>query len=139
MMTAIVLPVTGFYASLLALLVIVLLLTVVRKRFRHRVGVGHGGHGDLQLAIRAHANAIETIPLALILLAAFEANAAPLLSLHIFGGVLLIGRLLHAWGLSHHGGVSFYRFWGTICTVTVMLGLALANIWMFFHASVLHA
>lgn len=125
------LPITGFYAALLGLLIIVLILRIVAKRWKHRIGVGDGGEKSLLLAIRAHGNAIETIPIALILLAALELNKGSAMTLHIFGATLLVGRLLHAFGLSRSPKVSVGRFVGTVLTLTVILGLAVANLLAF--------
>lgn len=126
------LPITGLYAALLGLLIIVLLLRIVAKRWKHRVGVGDGGEKTLLLAIRAHGNAIETIPIALILLAALELNKGSALTLHIFGAALLLGRIAHAFGISRTAKVNPGRFIGTVLTVTVIIGLAVANLLAFW-------
>lgn len=126
------LPVTGLYAALLGLLIIVLLLRIVAKRWRFRIGIGDGGEKSLLLAIRAHGNAIETIPIALILLAALELNKGSLFTLHVFGAGLLVARLLHAFGLSRSGKTSAGRFLGTVLTITVILGLGIANTMAFW-------
>ena len=47
-----------------------------------------------------------------------------------FGGALLLGRVLHALGLSRGGGYSFGRFWGTALTWLVFLLMALAGLWL---------
>lgn len=125
------LPITGLYAALLGLLIIVLLLRVVAKRWKFRVGVGDGGEKALTLAIRAHGNAIETIPIALILLAVLEANKGSAQILHIFGAALLFARLAHAFGLSRSGKTSPGRFLGTVLTIVVILGLGIANVMAF--------
>lgn len=130
------LPITGLYAALLGLLVVLLLLRIVAKRWKHRIGVGDGGEKSLLLAIRAHGNAIETIPIALILLAALELNKGSVMTLHIFGATLLVGRLLHALGLSRSPKVSFGRFVGTVLTITVIIGLAVANLLAFWVSRV---
>lgn len=125
------LPVTGLYAALLGLLVIVLVLRVVAKRWKHRIGVGDGGEKSLLLAIRAHGNAIETIPIALILLAALELNKGSAQTLHIFGIALVLGRLLHALGISRTSKVNPGRFLGTVLTLATILGLGIANVLAF--------
>lgn len=63
------LPITALYASLLAALVMVLAALVVAIRKGAKIGLGDAGNQALQVRIRAHANALENIPLALILLA----------------------------------------------------------------------
>lgn len=126
------LPITGLYAALLGILIIVLVLRVVAKRFKQRIGVGDGGDRALLLAIRAHGNASETIPIALILLAALELNDGSAQTLHCFGITLVVARLLHAFGLSRSPKASPGRFVGTVLTLTVILGLAIANAMAFW-------
>ncbi len=118
--------ITALYAALLALLIIALSMRVVRLRMRLRIGVGDGGDVQMQRAIRVHANAVEYVPLALLLMALLELNGAAALTLHVFGTLLVIARLLHAWGLSGSSGKSFGRFWGALTTFLIIVGLALA-------------
>lgn len=125
------LPITGLYAAVLGVLIIVLVMRVIAKRFRQRIGVGDGGDKALLLAIRAHGNAIESIPIALILLAALELNQGSLQTLHAFGMALVIARLLHAYGLSRSGRASPGRLLGTALTLVVILGLGIANVLAF--------
>jgi MAPEG family. len=95
--------ITSIYASLAALLIVRLTLSVIKLRRKNRVSVGDGGNEGLQLAIRAHANAVEYIPIALMLLLTLELNGAPKILIHILGATLLIGRILHAIGTSRKG------------------------------------
>jgi uncharacterized membrane protein YecN with MAPEG domain len=121
-------PVTATYASLLAILVVIEILVVVKLRTSLKVGMGDGGNRDLQRAIRVHGNAIETIPLVLILLAAYELNHGGAAVLHIAGAVFLLSRVLHAWGLYSSGGASPGRLAGMVGSVTAVLVLAVANL-----------
>jgi len=115
--------ITALYAALLALLVFGLTMNVVRLRRRYQVGLGDGGHQPLACALRAHGNATETIPLVLILLALVELLGASPTALHAYGALLLIARIAHAIGLSGTPGMSFGRFYGTLATWLVLLGL----------------
>ncbi|MGZ8239642.1 MAG: MAPEG family protein, partial [Methylobacter sp.] len=90
--------ITAIYASLSALLIVRLSLSVIKLRRKNRVSVGDGGNEALQLAIRAHSNAVEYIPIALMLLLMLELNGAPKILIHILGATLLTGRILHAMG-----------------------------------------
>ncbi len=112
---------TDLYAALVALLAIGLAARVVVLRRRLRVGLGSGEEKALERAIRAHGNLVEYAPLALVLLLILETGEAPNLLLHGLGITLLIGRLLHAWGLSRRGGISFGRFYGTALTWIVII------------------
>ena len=129
------LPISGLYAGLATILVITLAFVVIRQRQTLRVGIGDGGHESLARAIRVHANAVETLPLSLLLLVILEVNQASASSLHIFGGLLMLGRVLHAWGLSHKTGTSFGRFWGMVITLLVQCGLVVANLYLFWLAN----
>ena len=93
--------ITALYASLLTLLTLHLLINVTKKRRQHKVSLGEGGPRDiaLQRAIRTHGNAVETIPLFLILLGLLEYNGAPALLIHLLGIVFSIGRIMHALAL----------------------------------------
>jgi len=124
--------VTPLYAALCGLLLIFLSLRISTMRRRLSVGLGCGDHSALELAIRVHGNFIEYVPLALILLAFTEINGVTALYLHVAGGTLLLGRLLHAFGLSQSGGVSAGRFIGTLLTWLVIVGLSIYNITAFF-------
>lgn len=116
--------IVGLYAGVCGLLVLALAMRVMRLRDRHGVGLGSDGHGDLARAIRAHANAIEYVPLALLLLAMLAMENTQAGWLHTFGIALVIARLLHAFGLSRHPGRSFGRFVGAGLTLVVMLAMA---------------
>jgi uncharacterized membrane protein YecN with MAPEG domain len=122
------LPVTAVYASLLAVLVVILALLVVRLRRGLKVGIGDGGNRDLARAIRVHGNAIESIPLFLILLGVYELNGGSATLLHVFGSVFFLARILHARGMLATAGASRGRVIGTIGTNTCLLGLAIANV-----------
>lgn len=124
-------PVTAWYTALLGLLIVLLAIRVTMLRRRHHVGLGSGDNDALRLAIRAHANAIEYIPISLLLLLVLELNGGPHWLLHVFGITLVMARLLHAWGLSHSAGTSFGRFSGTALTWLVIMALAAINIMRF--------
>ncbi|HET6907515.1 MAG TPA: MAPEG family protein [Rhodanobacteraceae bacterium] len=123
--------VSGLYAALGALLISVLALRVMSLRHRHHVGLGAGGNESLARAIRAHANAVEYLPIALLLLLILELNQTRVWLVHVFGIVLIVARVLHAIGLSARPGYSFGRFVGTALTIAVMLAMALLLLWQF--------
>lgn len=126
--------ITGLYGACIAVLAVVLAARVVILRRQLRVGVGDGGNRILSLAIRAHANLVEHAPLALLLLLLLEAAGESPWMLHAIGMLLLGGRLLHAWGLSRHAGVSFGRFYGTALTWAALLVAAGALLLNFLAA-----
>lgn len=124
--------ITAIYASLLALLVLVLTARVAARRRATRIGIGDGGDHELLKRIRVHANALEYVPLALILLLLAELGQTRAVFLHAFGASLVVGRILHALGLSKTSGVSFGRMAGTALTLLVIFGLAILLLWQAF-------
>ena len=116
--------ITLFYAGLCTILVVFLAVRVVRWRFRHKIGMGDGGDRNLLMRVRAHANAVEYMPLALILLGGMELNGYSNNLIHGFGSILLVSRAAHAWGLSHSSGTSRGRFMGSLFTWLLMLAMA---------------
>ncbi len=121
--------VTGFYAALLSLLALYLAWRVVSQRRDAGVGIGDGGDKELARRQRVHGNMLEYVPLALLLLLLLELDHTAIWLLHLFGVVLLVARVLHAWGLSHNAGTSFGRFVGTLFTWLVMLAMIVLLLW----------
>ena len=127
--------ITGIYVALAALLVLLLSVRVTLARRALKVSLGDGADKELTKRIRAQANAIEYLPLALLLLLCLEWNQTQPAILHAFGIVLIIARVLHGYGLSTSGGLSPGRLIGTALTWTLLLVMALLLLW---QAIVLH-
>ena len=121
--------VTGLYVALGVLLVLALSARVIWLRNARKVALGDGGLPELARAIRAHANAVEYLPLGLLMLLVIELDGARAEWLHLAGITLLAGRSLHAWGLSRRSGRSFGRALGIVLTWLVMLAMALQLLW----------
>ena len=122
--------ITLLFAALHALLLLVLLVPISRLRHSRRIGLGDGGDAQLARSIRAHGNFIENAPFGLLLLALLELCRLPSPWLWAFGSALLLGRVMHAFGLSRSSGYSFGRFYGTALTWVVLLAMALAGAWL---------
>jgi hypothetical protein len=116
---------TAFYTALSLLWLLVLAGRVMALRWKHQVGINAGGHDDLDRAIRAHANAAEYVPGALVMLLVLELMAAPFWMLHVLGLALVVGRVFHAVGLWRSPGVSLGRQVGMLLTLAVYAGGAL--------------
>ncbi|GAB2660365.1 MAPEG family protein [Arenimonas aestuarii] len=123
--------ITLLYAALCTLLVLGLAIRVMLARGRLKVGLGDGGHGELNRRVRAHSNAVEYVPLALILLGGMELNGYPDWLVHVFGATLVVSRVLHAWGLAVSEGRSTGRFWGTLLTLLLMVAMCVMAIFGF--------
>ena len=90
------LQITALYASLLAFIYIKLSTNVIELRRLHKISLGHKNHKGLEQSIRAQANFIEYVPLGLILLSCLEINKIHPVIVFLLGGLLLVGRFLHA-------------------------------------------
>lgn len=125
------LQVVLLYAGLSGLLVFVLAMRVVLARIKERVAIGHGDNRKVERAMRVHSNAVENIPLVLILMALLELNQAPAWNLHAAGIVFVLGRLAHASGMWKRT-LGIGRRIGSALTFLVLLGLSIANLVFFF-------
>jgi hypothetical protein len=120
-------PITALYASLLAPILVYLSIRVISVRRRERVEIGDGGHRELLRRTRVHANFIEYVPIALVLMGLLESVGARALLLHAIGLALLVGRLLHAYALSQEPHIMNLRVAGMALTFSALLLGALAG------------
>lgn len=117
--------VTAIYASLCALLMVGLAMRVIALRWEKRVKFGDGEQADLKLAIRAHGNAAEYIPIALILLFLLEYNGLHPLLIHVLGVAFVYGRYTHAKALLSNSLRA--RMKGMQYTLNLIIAMAVAN------------
>lgn len=123
------LTVSAIYTSLLALLIIVLAYRVTSFRRAEKIPLGqHNSSKAMKSAIRAHANAVENIPISVLLLISLELNSLNPILLHVFGAVILLSRIAHAWGLSKKNGPSPGRFYGTLFTWLCIVLMLIVNV-----------
>ncbi len=109
------------YAAVLALIYIVLAIRVSRMRQSLRITIGSGGNMRLERAIRAHANFSEYVPLALLLLFAAEMQRTSIYLIHLLCLILVIGRVIHAYGISQEDEAMGLRITGGIATFLVLV------------------
>src|SRR5437867_11021176 len=69
-------------------------------RRQEHVGIGDGNNRRLQRAIRVHANFAEYVPLALLLTVFVELQQLSPFLIHLLCLALVIGRVVHAYGVS---------------------------------------
>lgn len=118
--------VSALYVVLGAIFIIKFSLDVVRLRRQYRVSIGDGGVSDLQLAIRVHGNAVENIPIAVMLLVMMEMNGADMVLLHLLGVLFFLGRLMHFHGLRSR--TLLWRRNGMILTLLSLFGMVVTNL-----------
>lgn len=118
----------ALYAGVNIGILLWLAVMVMLGRRRHKIVLGDGDNEAFIRAVRAHANAAEYIPAALIglvTLALFDPAPPPWL-FHTAGLSLTAGRILHGLGL-HAGALNFGRTAGMALT-WVSFGLIVAGL-----------
>jgi uncharacterized membrane protein YecN with MAPEG domain len=116
----------ALWAGLHLILLLVLAVLVTRQRRKHRVEIGHGDVPALNQAIRAFGNATEYVPAALVGLGILALAGAPPMLIHPIGFTLLVGRVLHGFGLSRSAGATWPRAVGVLATWVAYIAAAAA-------------
>jgi uncharacterized protein len=118
------LKLAGVYAALITLMGLALTYLVINQRRSKLIGMGDGGDRTAARFIRVHGNFCENAPFALALLILVALTGGPTLALHGIGLLFLLGRGLHAYGLSRSGGSSPGRVGGMIIThISLLIGV----------------
>lgn len=121
------LQIVPVYAALLTLLFVYLSVRTIRVRRRLQIAIGDRGHPEMQRAMRVHANFAEYVPLGLIMLALMELGGAAAWLVHVLCLCLLVGRLLHAHGVSQ----TPERFQFRVVSMLMTMGcLAVASLFL---------
>lgn len=119
-------PITAIIAALNALILMALALAIPFKRMKTRTNLGTGDHDEMQRAVRAHGNATEYVPIALVLILILELFAAPAILLWGLGIVLTLARLSHPYAMYKQSGPTPARAFGMMGSVAVIVVAALA-------------
>lgn len=120
------------YLFVLGLMYLGLTANVILKRNKLRIGIGSGKDTSMALAVRVHGNFAEYVPLISLMLIVLELNLTPWWLLHLFWGCLVLGRVIHAQGLSKSAGKSNGRVLGTSLTWLTLLGASVTLLFKFF-------
>ena len=91
--------VTAFYASLLALIYVGLAGWVIAGRVGKEALFGDGGDDALMRRVRSHANFIEYVPIALIVIGLYESAGGSSTLTRVLLVVLVVARILHPIGM----------------------------------------
>ena len=118
----------ALWGGLLILLLITLSGLVVRQRQRLRIGYGDGESPELMGASRAFSNSAEYAPAAMGGLALSALVGVTPWLIHVVGAMFLLGRLVHAFGLSRSVGATRPRVIGMMLTYVPLLVLAVVLI-----------
>jgi len=120
--------VTPIVAAICGLILLVLSFRTLLRRRATGIGVGTAkkGDDDIQLvrAIRAHGNFVEYTPTILILMLLMEMRGGSTTTLTIFGCALIVGRCIHAFGISREPENLRLRVIGMVMTLACLAGLS---------------
>ena len=119
---------TPIYAGVLTLMFVALSFRVIAGRRAAKARIGDGGDIVLKRRLRVHGNFAEYVPMALLLMLLLEIQGKPPLTIHIIGGLLIIGRILHAIGLGRQPDLMPMRVVGMLLTFAALIVGALANL-----------
>jgi uncharacterized membrane protein YecN with MAPEG domain len=112
--------ITPIYAALLGLIFVVLSIKTIIIRRQNKVAVGDGNNLLLQRAMRVHANFAEYTPIAIILVGFVEGLKYNVIIVHILLTAFLLGRIIHAYGLSKIDEDFRFRVFGMVLTFNVI-------------------
>jgi uncharacterized membrane protein YecN with MAPEG domain len=118
--------ITPYYAAVVALGFAFLSFRTLRLRRALNIDLGEGGDKRMQRAMRVHANFAEYAPLTLLVILMFEMRGGDPVFVHLFCLMLVVGRLVHALGVSRMSEDYRFRVAGMAMTLTALVGGALA-------------
>lgn len=122
------LSITALYAGILSLIMVALAVNVTIHRAKLRVPMGDAGNPIMLRMIRLHGNAVEYLPLALLLMAIYEINGGWHSALHAAGIALVVARILQSWNMWSTDIAGFGRISGQSLTWLTIIALALLNL-----------
>ena len=109
------------YAAILGILFFGLSIRIIRLRRSLNIGLGDDSNPIMLRAMRVHSNFAEYVPLCLILLGFAELQGTWPIILHVLCIALVLGRLLHAYGVSQVQENFRFRVSGMTFTFTCLL------------------
>ncbi len=89
----------AIYGGLLGLLALAVSINVTRLRAKHKALFGDAESDDLRRAIRTQANAMEYVPICLLMLLIVASTGYAAWVVHVLGIILVVGRLAHVYGM----------------------------------------
>jgi uncharacterized membrane protein YecN with MAPEG domain len=119
---------TALYGAALALITIALGINVTVHRARLGISLGDGSNPQMLRMIRLHANAVEYVPLAVVLMAIYEINGGARVALHLAGIALVAGRIIQTLGMWTSDVPGLARGAGQSLTWLAIAALAILNI-----------
>lgn len=114
----------GLYTALNLILLALLAVPIGLNRNKKKISLGDGGDASMTALVRAHGNAAEWIPGALIGLFLLAQMQASVMVIHAIGIAFTFARASHAFAFVSGQTVSIFRLLGAGITLLVYLALA---------------
>jgi len=124
------LPVTSLAAVVNGALLVFMTAAIGIIRNKTSLSFGDGGDGRMAKRIRGHANGVEQIPIALILMALAELQGASNGLLWLVAAGLTVGRLFHAVQFWFQGAPFLLRPTGVVLTLASQV---IAIVWLLLN------
>lgn len=118
--------ITPLFTAVFAFFYVFLSLNVIKQRFANKISLGSADSKEMERAIRTHANFIEYVPIALILFYFIEMLSMSSNLVFYLGSALLIGRVMHFFGMQYPQDLILFRKLGMIITLLVLLVASIA-------------
>ena len=115
------LSITATYAAVLALIFVAMSSYVIATRAKTETLLGAGADPRMLVTIRRHGNMAEYMPFALLMLALAEVSGVGSTWLHASGALLILGRLLHPFGIKSENSPLAPRISGMLATFAAIL------------------
>ena len=131
-MDGIQLTITPIFAGILAMMYVGLAFLVINGRRSKRISLGTGDDDDMVRRVRAHGNFGEYVPSCLLVMLMQEIGGTSALLLYVWGVILVLGRIGHAWTIVKTGGTGIFRIFGMVSVFAVLVGGGLRLILMGF-------
>ena len=122
-----ILPTTLSMAAAAALINVWLMLRCGQVRMKEKINIGTGGSDMMERRMRAQLNFVENTPWVLALIAGIELAGKGEQWLAIIGGVYMLARVAHGFGMDG-GGLEKGRGIGVMITMLTQIGLAVSAV-----------
>ncbi|MCR5858861.1 MAPEG family protein [Mesorhizobium sp. J428] len=124
--------VTALYALPLAVLFLILWFRVTVARSKLKISIGDGGNVVLHEKVRQHGNFVEWVAIVLPLMVIAEGNDAAAIWLHTSGALLLVGRIVHPFGLKANNAAHPLRIVGNTASLLATLNVMVCLVFTIF-------
>ena len=122
-----ILPTTLSMAAAAALINVWLMLRCGQVRMKEKINIGTGGSDMMERRMRAQLNFVENTPWVLALIAGSELAGKGGQWLAIIGGVYMLARVAHGFGMDG-GSMEKGRGIGVMITMLTQIGLAISAV-----------